>query len=239
MVVEWPSDFAELWDRVPWPSDSIWRYSVPEDSKPSRIRNALELLCGALWHLELARAIGNFPTEGIIEYRENYKNFKKCIPWQAWVEHHNKVTAGFCADLLTIKYHFSNHPDVALLTLIQTMLVADAAFRLYGARDVLSRIDSLKKQRLPILASPKEVASWLDKNSATFIDAATELQKYVVTLIAFRDWYMHGEIPDEHAFWVLRRFRMNSIGSFSLSKIADSCLAVWIELTRLAIPQLK
>ena len=117
------------------------------------------------------------------------------------------------------------------------MLVADAALRLYGARDVLSKIERLQLQKLPILASSKEVASWVDKHSATFVHTATEIQKHVTILITFRDWYMHGEIPDEHAVWRLRSFRNKNTGNFSLSKIAMSCLAVWIELAELARPQ--
>lgn len=237
MAEEWPSDFKELWNCLPSPCDLIWSHGVPKESEPSRIRNALELLCGALWHLELAKTLGDFSTQGVIEYRENYKNLEKRIPWQTWIEQYGGVTAGFCSGQLTINYQFNNYSDAVLLTLIQTMLVGDATLRLCGARDVLSRIESLRPQKLPILASTKEVASWVDKHSATFIHTATELQKHVVIVITFRDWYMHSEIPAEHAFWRLRSFRNKNIGSFSLSKIAESCLAVWIELAELAKPQ--
>ena len=167
--------------------------------------------------------------EGITNYRENCRNFKKHIPWQAWMEKHSRVTTKAYADQLTIKYLFKKRPDVELFTLIQAMLVADATLRLYGAREVLRRIDSLKPKEVLILAAPQKVASWLDNNSATFLDTATELQKHLIIVIAFRDWYMHGEIPVNHEYWVLRRFRRNNIGSFSLSKIVEACLAVCLE----------
>jgi hypothetical protein len=239
MAVKWPSDFRQLWDILPSSCDSIWSHSVPEESEPSRIRNALELLCGALWHLELAKALGDFSTLGVIEYRESYKKLEKRIPWQTWIEQYNGVNARFISDHLTINYQFNKCPDEVFLTLTQTMLVADATLRLYGSRDVLSRIESLKLQKLPILAPNKEVASWIDKNSTNYIKTATELQKNLIIVIAFRDWYMHGEIPEEHEGWLLRSFRNKNIGSFTLLKIAEACLEVWIELVKLAKPKPK
>lgn len=229
--------FRLLWKLIPEAGSEVWQYTLPASSGYGRRREALELLCGALWHLELASVLPDLPKQHMMALREGKKEDRTRLPWEAWLEQSKDLSAEFLEGELLVRYRFSDSSDPALSVLIQTMLIADATFRLDGARDVLRPLYERQNLHPLALAVRRKISKWLDKDKATFIPSVSALQRQVTIVVAFRDSYSHGEDPrpTEKPLW---RFRVERLYDYSLTDIATACLAVWKKLVELASSQM-
>ena len=103
-------NFNELWGKLPTENDLVWKAIEPTGHR-NQIRSTLELLCSALWHLELAYAIGEFLKEKMFEYRDKLVENDENIPWEIWRTRLPKVEVEFSPNeqspkTLDIKYEF-------------------------------------------------------------------------------------------------------------------------------------
>jgi len=194
-----------------------------------RKRAALELLAGALWHLELASELGDFPKEKMSKFFEAKGGSKNPQPWEAWLEKSKGLSVEFPKDELLLRYRFSGPLDSAVSFLIQSMLIADAALRIDGAREILS----LEFPNYPVSACRSKICTWIDSKTLTFKGSLIQIQKHVIMVTAFRDAYMHGEIPNGKLN-ALKTFRVNFFDRYNLAQVAQACGEVWKELIRLA-----
>src|SRR5712692_7618743 len=74
-------DFTGLWNDLPPSTDNLWRNKHTQQK-----REVLHLLCGALWHLELAAAItdGDFSDDPMEVALAAYANKNPIAPWEPW-----------------------------------------------------------------------------------------------------------------------------------------------------------
>ena len=224
----------QLWNSVPGAGSAVWKYSVPGRDHYSKQRETLELLCGALWHLQLGLELGDLPVESIVSFREKEKDREKQIPWEMWFEQYKELSIDSVKESLTINYLFRDSVNQNIRYLMQSMLFADAALRIDGVRWTLLGMYGNRGSMPEALAQRKEMEGWLDPSSTTFKKCTTALQKQVIIVTTYRDYIMHGETST----WrneVLRRFREQEFTKLSLSQIVRACLDLWQELLNLTL----
>lgn len=220
--------FSHLWNKLPLPSAGVWKRTPG--------REFLELLCGALWHLELAAEIGGgFPTENMQKLHGGAS-----IPWADWLNHKPTPSVESVGCQLVISYTFHVGPNARLNSLVQTLTLANGALRLAGARDVLQH--HLRSRRLSLPAVLEDHRSILH-SSGNFL-APSSLSKHkerilkrVLIVVAFRDSIMHGEAfsgsPDKsrkfRKLWINGRLHQNR-PKYSPAVIAQACREVWERL---------
>lgn len=222
--------FTPLWQKLPRPPARIWRRTIG--------REILELLCSALWHLELAAAIGEgFPTATMQKLHRGAH-----VPWEEWLTQDPtlSVQSGECQ--LTIRYAFPLFFNVRYQSLLQTMSLANGALRLAGARDIL-RVTLRRAARHPQLPAVLEDYESILDSTGNFLTSPSlsqhkeQILRKVLIMVAFRDSIMHGETfsgrPD-----VCRKFRQLWIDGrlnrkqpkYSPAVIARACRCVWEKL---------
>jgi len=220
--------FTPLWQCLPKVGSDLWSYKS-KDPEKTRQRSALELLAGALWHLELASELGDFPKEKMSKFFEAKGGSKNPQPWEAWLEKPKGLSVEFPEDDLLLRYRFFGPLDSAVSFLIQSMLIADAALRIDGAREILS-LEFPNCSRCP---DRNMMRTWIGCKTFTLKGSLKEIKKHFIVVTGFRDAYMHGEIPDGESDR-LRRFRVNFFNRYNLAQVAEACGEVCKELIRLA-----
>ncbi len=231
--------FTPLWQYLPKVGSKIWKYNPSDSEVYNPKRAALELVCGALWHLELAAAIGKFSKRKMIHFLKGGR--ENCQPWEIWRERSKGPSSKFNKNELVIEYCFSKPPTASISFLIQSMLVANAALRLYGAREVLRDFFYEKDQKKlsnPLVACSRSINNWIRKDNSTFSfeKSKNEIKKHVTMVVTFRDAYIHGEVPykSPKKLDMLVRFRKEFFAEYSLAEVVKSCREVWKELVKLA-----
>jgi hypothetical protein len=86
---------------------------------------------------------------------------------------------------LQLTHNFSKHPEQPILYSLHSTLIGDAAMRLGGLLGILKKHYS--DPNVAACATNGVIANNLDKRDF----------EHVAMVIAFRDAYMHGEIPDD------------------------------------------
>lgn len=188
----------KLWTYAPQPGHRVWKAGIRSQTKRSRRRNAWELMCGALWHLELAVSLGVVPSTTIEQSRSQQIQKYGGIPWEQLLKCRQKPSAVVIGDTLRISCGLPSSASPCLVYLLQSMLVADAAIRLDGARDILLRTWR-RKHRPLVLCDRKTIESdahWLGNDASRF-SALPWHRRHIITIVAFRDWYLHGEKPGQ------------------------------------------
>lgn len=218
--------FTELWSKVPPPSAKVWNLS--------RGREVLELLCGALWHLELAAGTGGgFSTVAMGKLSVGGRP-----PWQEWLRMRPALSVEHSENQLAIGYSFSAHFDPPLRNLLQTMLLANAALRLAGARSILLERGLVKTP--PAILGDYVSILQVDGNfkiPSPHPPDKTRVFRDVLIVVAFRDSIMHGETltgkKDERRkfrdLWIEGRLKQNR-PIYSSAEIAQACRGVWLNL---------
>ena len=213
-------DLSALWQALPGPDDKVWQHISPSRDQHTRKREAYELLAAALWHLELAHAVGPISGEPLTTPVALGSGFSE------WARTHPSLTVERDHKELVFRYQFLKKPDLAVYKLIQNMLVADAVLRVYGAREVLGSI-------IPKTGVLAPVRSFLE-DTGSFKPNISTLQQQTVLLIAFRDSYMHGEVSDAAERIPIRLFRETCLPKYSLADIGNACITMWEELAHRA-----
>lgn len=204
-----------------------------------RGREVLELLCSALWHLELAAEMdGGFSTKYMQElFRGTH------TPWEEWLHSRPYLSIQSPGCQLILQYIFNTFPDARFNSLIQTALLADGALRLYGAQDVLRA--ELKKKgpllaKLPtVLADCKSIlkATGEFRTSPSSFNSQEQILKSVIIVTAFRDSIVHGEKYSKKSDpirvfrqkWINNDFKPNRI-TYSPAVIGRACKEVFEKL---------
>src|SRR5437867_12106227 len=171
-------DLGALWQDLPGLDDKVWQHISPGRDKHITKREAYELLAAALWHLELAHALGPISGEPLttpMALGSGFSEWARVCP-SLTVERDHKE--------LVFRYQFLKEPALAVYKLIQNMLVADAGLRIYGAREVLRST----VPKTGVLAPVKSLV----EHTGLFKPNISTLQQQTILLIAFRDSYMHG-----------------------------------------------
>jgi hypothetical protein len=204
--------FSPLWKEVPEARSTLWQ---------SGRREVLELLCGALWHLELAAALGIFPNETLEALRQADRAWIDWLsrePRPVKVQRHPKE--------LILQYSFSRRTP-ATPQVLQRMCLADGAYRLDGARAVLG------PSKAP---TRKSASNWL-KHDGALRSGSADVEKAFIIVIAFRDMYAHGERPPVQNTADERRllmFREKYLTKLNLRQLVSAGREVWIELLKAA-----
>jgi len=227
-------DFTKLWQRLPPAEYNGW-IKTDWDNR----REILHLLCGALWHLELASHIkkGDFSEENmsVVLNPEN----SQLAPWEHWTSHFPvppKVSVQPEGQMLTMSYTFNTPLPPHMPVLFQTLLLADGALRLAGAYELVptSMLTSLGDDSFrDILKDDGALKDGLDISNPRVC---------LLLVIAFRDSFMHGEnSPDKKQprFMFRRKWFAGDFASsnlkipYSPAIIARACHRVWEEIIAL------
>lgn len=168
--------FANLWQQIPDSDSRIWSKNVSHrasDKAPLSWREVIELLCGALWHLELAAQIAPFPAESFSEPQGSL--------WKDWLEKRRQVSTQYNEGQFS-SYALDDSLTPRLRYLVQNMLLADSILRTAGTWWLLSTRGQLDEQ-YHVLQNPEQ--------------ADSSLKRQVLIVLAFRDSFMHGEMPPD------------------------------------------
>jgi hypothetical protein len=236
-------NFTQLWERLPPEEYRGWSKTESDWGHEDKRREILHLLCGSLWHLELASQItnGDF-AEANMEVCLGSEH-DRLAPWTPWASRspavRPEVTVQAEERTLTIRYLFSPSIPSSSPVHFQTLLLADAALRLAGAYDLLP---TSKRNRLgndkfqPLL---KDDGSFKQPYNLKISDAKLCL----LFVIVLRDSFMHGENPppdDRKRWWAFREkwfagdFASNTPSfPYSPAIIAQACQKVWEEIVSL------
>jgi hypothetical protein len=227
-------NFTKLWQCLPLEEYSGW-IKTDWDNR----REILHLLCGALWHLELASHMksGDFSEDNIAVLLN--PGHSRLAPWEHWTSRFPvppEVTVQTEERALTMRYTFCTSLPPHLPVLLQTLLLADGALRLAGAYELLP---TSKLTRLGDDVSFKDILKddGSFKNSLGLYDPRVCL----LLVIAFRDSFMHGENPPEKKprFTFRRKWFAGDFAStnpklpYSPAIIAQACQKVWEEISSL------
>jgi hypothetical protein len=229
-------DFTCLWKDLPPHTDTRWRAKHPKQK-----RELLHLLCGALWHLELAAEITgkNFSDAPMGDALDAPAN-KPIVPWEPWTSlapnpPKVEVDTGMDEHKLSMSYTYHTPISVPKRMHLQTLFLGDGALRLAGVYEYLN-------PKPAALSGDDCFTDLLDEHgyfnpsidtSTPLIDARVRL----LLVIAFRDSFMHGERRDgENRRWKFRtnwfdgRFTQTHNLPYSPAIIAQACRKVWEEL---------
>lgn len=219
------NSFTDLWGCLPGKECKLWNYNSPDFSKYSRKRAILELLCGALFHLELASQLGNFPAEKMIE------SIQKCYGWNHWREKSKDLSVESSKEGIIVKYLYPD-PSNSAPYLIQSMLIADAVLRLDGCRELLRS----GSKNCFLVPNRNDIADWIDAKNGTFKESIEEIKKQLAIVVTFRDAYMHGEEPEKEGrvSEELLKFRQSFFKNYSLVEVVEACRQIWKDFVRLA-----
>jgi hypothetical protein len=221
--------FLHLWAKLPRPSAGVWKRTPG--------REVLELLCGALWHLELAAEIGGgFPIDNMQTLHGGAN-----VPWEDWLNQQPVPSIRSEEHQLTIHYTFRSPLNARLQSLVQTTLLANGALRIAGARDVLRY--HLRRRGLSTLPAVLEDYRSILDSSGNFLTSPPlsrykeQILKRVLIVVAFRDSIMHGELfsgasnesKKFRKLWIKGRLNQNR-PKYSPAVIAQACRGVWENL---------
>jgi hypothetical protein len=223
--------FTGLWQKLHTPPLTKAWGSV-------RGREVLELLCSALWHFELAADLGGgFSTEDMPKLFSGTHT-----PWEEWLTNKPQLLMQSVGCQLSIQYTFPVFPDARVNSLIQTMMLADGALRLAGARDILR--EELKRKSLPSAKLPAvlmDCQSMLTQTGDFRSPPSRKerVRKRVLLVIAFRDSLMHGEkysrssdpIKEFREKWIHNYFKPSRL-AYAPAIIAQACKEVLEHLIR-------
>ena len=226
--------FTALWQYLPNVGSELWSYNSKVAERIIRQRSALELLAGALWHLELASELGEFPKENMRTFFKGKGGNTNPQPWEVWLEQSKGLSGEFLKDELLARYRFSSSSDPSVSFLLQSMLIADAALRIDGARDLLRRN---KNPDHFLFAKLEDIEGWLGKASAGSQRLVEKIKMNLTILVTFRDSYMHGEKPDSKhrcRYPQYSKFRENFFNQYKLAQVVEACQEIWKELVKLA-----
>lgn len=209
--------FNQLWAKLPTPERQIWSetFRPARPSKPSLSwREIIELLCGALWHLEFAARIDQF--------HPSLSN-QQDTPWKEWLESRRSESSQDVNARLFPIYLEGGSPNPPLHPLLQSMLLADSALRIAGTRWLLYDRSNLQNRYEVLHNLPQDHA----KDSP--------LQRQVRIVLAFRDSFMHGEMPDRGGHNFREKWINNQLADapYSLEVIAKACHHVWSGLAEI------
>jgi hypothetical protein len=219
------NSFTDLWGCLPGKECKLWNYDSSDFQKYSRKRAILELLCGALFHLELASQLGNFPSKKMIE------SLKKCNGWNQWREKSKDLFVEFSKEGIIVKYPYPD-PSHSAPYLLQSMLIADAVFRLDGCQDLLRS----ENNNSFLVSDRRTIDKWIDAKSGTFKEPTDEIKKQLAIVVTFRDAYMHGEKQEKDIKGIeaLLKFRESFFVNYSLVEVVEACRQIWKGFARLA-----
>jgi hypothetical protein len=225
-------DYTGLWSDLPLPTERCWR----QKNK----REVLHLLCGALWHLELASHItgGDFSEDHMDIALNASPNRKPVAPWEDWIApSQGRPTVAVKTDdrILTICYTYGTSISSSRHVHLQTLLLTDGALRLAGAYDLCST----KPTTLKGNKSFEDIlcATGAFDPSVSLSTPLMNLRVCLLLVTALRDSFMHGEKrPGNDRRW---KFRANWFAGafahtynlpYSPAIIAQACRKVWEEL---------
>jgi hypothetical protein len=117
---------------------------------------------------------------------------------------------------------------------MQSMLIADAALRIEGARDLLRRN---KHSSHLLFGKLQDIEGWLGRVSAPSQGLAEKIKMNLTILVTLRDSFMHGEMPDRRrrqCYPEYSRFRESFFEEYTLDQVAKACAEIWKELVRVA-----
>lgn len=215
------SKIIELLRRIPNRGNPVWEYRNIEPNQRTKKREILELLCGAIWHLDLAARCGDFSKKSFRDLRSE----NVTLPVEIWLEQIQRDTANHAGTFLTSCFSMEHNNSNQAKYFIQSMLLADTALRLAGIRDILSRLNIDKNRASPVTATRSEICKWLEQN--TFL--SDPIKEHIIIIEAFRDSFMHGEFPTDTknpGSKNLRNFRIENLYNYSPLQIAQNCLNV-------------
>lgn len=179
------NSFTELWELIPNKGHKVWGAVEPRTNELNRLREVLELLCSVLWRLELVFEFGDFPKESMADYRKKRLECGKELPWAIWRDQRESLSIKFDGDQLLVKYRFRESSDDSFGYLIQSTLIADAAIRLQGIRDMLKTI--CKGKTSLVLDDVKE--ELFDDATNDIKSSVIDIRKQVTLLEALRHSY--------------------------------------------------
>ena len=226
-------DFTKLWQSLPLEGYSGWT-KTDWDNR----REILHLLCGALWHLELASRMqnGDFSEDNIEVLLA--PGHARLAPWEHWTSRFPvppEVTVHTEEHTLTMRYTFCTSLPPHVTVLLQTLLLADGALRLAGAYELLP---TLKRPRL----GEDNFGDILQNDGSfkrvDFSNPLKHLRMCLLLVIAFRDSFMHGENPsgsDPRRKFRAKWFAGDFVSTtpkipYSPAMIAQACQKVWEEI---------
>jgi hypothetical protein len=207
---------------------TVWDDRPVSGGDPPPWREIAELLCGALWHFDLAEQIGPFSPVKMSTLLGGTP-----VPWAAWLEQGNTVT-------LPPKeggpWTISMPTDPRFTSFAQSALLGSVALRLAGAWQILyegknppprskqqpkSWAKSLKD---PMLDDPEKI---LDNSGNFNSPHPLHITQQVLIVVAFRDSFMHGETPTGGGPIWQHRKRWRNSNDYNLETIAQACIGVW------------
>src|SRR6266571_8656697 len=130
-------DFTCLWNDLPPHTDNRWRAKHPQQK-----REMLHLLCGALWHLELAAEVtGKDFSDDPMEIALDAPANKPVVRWEPWISPNPpkvEVDTSMDENKLSVSYTYCTPINAPMRTHLQTLFLGDGALRLAGAYDYLN-----------------------------------------------------------------------------------------------------
>lgn len=174
------TEFSDLWSQIPRDNE-LWDYKLAKKGNKPELswREVYELLSGALWHLELGASLGPFPSQ-----RLDSTYGPQGILWRTYLNERRSMHSELEPAQLTMTCPVNAPSAEFARSLVQSMLVANGALRIAGARWLLfQRADEIDTTRPLVLH--REPLSTSD-----------ETQRATLIVLAFRDSFMHGEMPD-------------------------------------------
>jgi hypothetical protein len=198
------------------------RRAVSLKAAPSRgadHREIVEMLAAILWHLECCASLPALPATSMLKYRKDAIRSTHSVPWTHWTRIRRAMSSHQAGTQLRLTYDFVETPSSFAQYAVQATLVGDAVMRLGGLLGMLN--EHHQDQSSPIQASPGMVATNIKQ---------PEFER-VAVILAYRDAYMHGEVPSDsdRRFATLRR-RVER--DYSLHDLFLICLAVWDDIFR-------
>lgn len=208
---------------------TIWRDRPVSGGDSPPWREIAELLCGALWHFDLAEQIGPLSpvkTSALLGGTP--------LPWAAWLQQGYTVTL---SPKESGPWTISMPTDPRFKSFVQSMLLGSTALRLAGAWRILydgknpppkqqpkSWANSLKD---PVLDDPGKI---LDHSGNFNSPHPPLITQQVLLVVAFRDSFMHGETPTGAG--PIRHYRKQwlNLNDYNLETIAQACIGVWKDL---------
>ena len=170
-----------LWTTVPR-EHPVWLQVEPGLDPKYRWREVVELICGAIWHMEHAVQVGELDSQQYDALRR-----VDLRPWETWLESRCAIQRG-----LTSRAHASE----LVATNIQSMLLGDSVLRLAGAWQILE--DSWNSKLYPAVSKLGRLRDVFDKDGSTKPNIDSRLSSLLV-LTEIRDTFMHGELSPRQA----------------------------------------
>ena len=109
----------------------------------SRVREVVELLCGALWHLRYALELGELDSTPV-RYRDEHSSL-----WKEWLGTRGRISRA--------------KPQL----LVQSLLVSDACLRLAGAQEIFRKG---RENTQPLFSTFECIEKKREKDCATTLD---------------------------------------------------------------------